>query len=67
MESISTKFKKKLVRQKKKKIITLKELKLRPSTDKHDYDFKMKNAKKFISKGDKVKFTIRFKGERWII
>ena len=48
--------------KKKQKVITLKELKLRPSTDKHDYDFKMKNAKKFISKGDKVKFTIRFKG-----
>ena len=46
----------------KQKVITLKELKLRTSTDKHDYDFKMKNAKKFISKGDKVKFTIRFKG-----
>ena len=48
--------------KKKQKVITLKELKMRPSTDKHDYDFKMKNAKKFISKGDKVKFTIRFKG-----
>ena len=48
--------------KKKQKIITLKELKLRPSTDKHDYNFKMKNAKKFISKGVKVKFTIRFKG-----
>ena len=48
--------------KKKQKIITLKELKMRPRTDKHDYDFKMKNAKKFISKGDKVKFTIRFKG-----
>ena len=48
--------------KKKQKIILLKELKMRPSTDNHDYDFKMKNAKKFISKGDKVKFTIRFKG-----
>ena len=48
--------------KKKQKIISLKELKMRPSTDTHDYDFKMKNAKKFISKGDKVKFTIRFKG-----
>ena len=48
--------------KKKQKVITLKELKMRPSTDKHDYDFKMKNAKKFLSKGDKVKFTIRFKG-----
>ena len=44
MESISTKFKK-ASQAKKAKIITLKELKLRPSTDKHDYDFKMKNAK----------------------
>ena len=50
------------VAKKKQKIIVLKELKLRPSTDKHDYEFKMKNAKKFISKGDKVKFTIKFKG-----
>ena len=31
-------------------------------TGTHDYDFKVKNAKKFIIKGDKVKFTIRFKG-----
>ena len=35
---------------------------MRPVTETHDYDFKVKNAKKFISKGDKVKFTIRFKG-----
>ncbi|MEK9959269.1 MAG: translation initiation factor IF-3 [Pelagibacteraceae bacterium] len=48
--------------KKKQKIVSLKELKLRPATDKHDYDFKMKNAEKFIAKGDKVKFTIRFKG-----
>jgi translation initiation factor IF-3 len=48
--------------KKKQKIVSLKELKFRPATDKHDYDFKMKNAEKFISKGDKVKFTIRFKG-----
>ena len=48
--------------KKKQKIITIKDLKFRPSTDKHDYNFKMKNAKKFITKGDKVKFTIRFKG-----
>jgi translation initiation factor IF-3 len=48
--------------KKKQKIVSLKELKFRPATDKHDYDFKMKNAEKFIAKGDKVKFTIRFKG-----
>ena len=53
--------------KKKQKIISLKELKLRPSTDKHDYDFKMKNAKKFISKGDKVKLLLEKKGLRSII
>tara|TARA_B100000886_G_scaffold104972_2_gene69993 strand:- start:15903 stop:16406 length:504 start_codon:yes stop_codon:yes gene_type:complete len=48
--------------KKKQKIINLKEIKLRPSTDKHDYNFKIKAADKFLVKGDKVKFTIRFKG-----
>ena len=48
--------------KKKQKIIALKEIKMRPVTETHDYEFKVKNAKKFISKGDKVKFTIRFKG-----
>ncbi len=48
--------------KKKQKIVSLKEIKLRPVTETHDYDFKVKNAKKFIIKGDKVKFTIRFKG-----
>ena len=48
--------------KKKQKIISLKEIKMRPVTETHDYDFKVKNAKKFIKKGDKVKFTIRFKG-----
>ncbi len=40
----------------------LKEIKLRPVTEVHDYTFKIKNAQKFLSKGDKVKFTIKFKG-----
>ena len=48
--------------KKKQKIINLKEIKLRPVTEIHDYNFKIKNAQKFLSKGDKVKFTIRFKG-----
>ena len=48
--------------KKKQKKIELKEIKLRPVTEAHDYQFKIKNAQKFISKGDKVKFTIRFKG-----
>ena len=48
--------------KKKQKIVALKEIKLRPGTEAHDYNFKIKNAKKFISKGDKVKFTVKFKG-----
>ena len=48
--------------KKKQKIVNLKEIKLRPVTEIHDYNFKIKNAKKFLSKGDKVKFTVMFKG-----
>ena len=48
--------------KKKQKKIELKEIKLRPVTEVHDYTFKIKHAHKFLSKGDKVKFTIRFKG-----
>ncbi len=48
--------------KKKQKKIELKEIKLRPVTEIHDYTFKIKNAQKFLSKGDKVKFTIKFKG-----
>jgi translation initiation factor IF-3 len=50
------------VSRKKQKIVLLKEIKMRPVTETHDYEFKVRNAKKFITKGDKVKFTIRFKG-----
>ena len=48
--------------KKKQKKIELKEIKLRPVTEIHDYQFKIKNAQKFLAKGDKVKFTIKFKG-----
>ena len=48
--------------KKKQKVINLKEIKLRPVTEIHDYNFKIKHAQKFLSKGDKVKFTVRFKG-----
>ena len=48
--------------KKKQKKVELKEIKLRPVTEVNDYSFKIKNAQKFIAKGDKVKFTIRFKG-----
>ena len=50
------------IAKKKQKVVALKEIKLRPGTDVHDYNFKIKNAKKFIVKGDKVKFTVKFKG-----
>ena len=48
--------------KKKQKIIYLKEIKLRPVTEIHDYNFKIKNAQRFLEKGDKVKFTVKFKG-----
>tara|TARA_B100000700_G_C14794852_1_gene737709 strand:+ start:7 stop:552 length:546 start_codon:yes stop_codon:yes gene_type:complete len=48
--------------KKKQKKIELKEIKLRPVTEIHDYQFKIRNAQKFLAKGDKVKFTIKFKG-----
>ena len=48
--------------KKNQRKVELKEIKLRPVTEVHDYTFKIKNAQKFLSKGDKVKFTIKFKG-----
>ena len=48
--------------KRKQKIINLKEIKHRPVTEIHDYNFKIKNAQKFLEKGDKVKFTVKFKG-----
>ena len=48
--------------KRKQKIINLKEIKLRPVTEIHDYNFKIKNAQKFLTKGDKVKFTVQFRG-----
>ena len=48
--------------KKNQKKVELKEIKLRPVTEIHDYTFKIKNANKFLEKGDKVKFTVKFKG-----
>ena len=48
--------------RKKQKIIDVKEIKLRPNIDHHDFDVKMKSVKKFIDNGDKVKVTLRFRG-----
>lgn len=48
--------------KKKQVIITVKEVKFRPGTDEHDYDFKMKHARGWLQDGDKVKATIFFRG-----
>lgn len=54
--------KKKNEAKKNQKVVSVKELKLRPMIDTHDYEVKVKQAKKFLSQGDKVKFTMRYKG-----
>jgi translation initiation factor IF-3 len=48
--------------RKKQKIIEIKEIKLRPGIDDHDYEVKMRSMVKFIEEGDKVKVTMRFRG-----
>lgn len=48
--------------KKNQKVVEIKELKLRPMIETHDYDVKIKQAKKFLEQGNKVKFTMRFKG-----
>lgn len=48
--------------RKKQKVVEIKEIKVRPNIDDHDYDVKMRQMKSFISEGDKVKVTLRFRG-----
>lgn len=48
--------------RKKQKVIEIKEIQLRPGIDKHDFDVKMRSARKFIEEGDKLKVTLRFRG-----
>ena len=48
--------------RKKQKVILVKEIKMRPSIDVHDYDVKMRQMKGFLGEGDKVKVTLRFRG-----
>ena len=48
--------------RKKQKIVEIKEIKLRPMIDDHDYDVKMRSMKRFFEEGDKVKVTLRFRG-----
>ncbi|MFN7945486.1 MAG: translation initiation factor IF-3 [Blastocatellia bacterium] len=48
--------------KKKQVVIEVKEIKFRPATDDHDYNFKMKHAREILQDGDKVKATVRFRG-----
>lgn len=55
--------KKKLAEARKKQaVIELKEIKLRPKTDEHDLEFKLKHVRRFLEDGNKVKITCRFRG-----
>ena len=48
--------------RKKQKVVEIKEIKVRPNIDDHDYEVKMKQMRNFIGEGDKVKVTLRFRG-----
>lgn len=48
--------------RKKQKTVDVKEVKIRPGIEEHDYQVKMRNARKFLTNGDKVKVTMRFRG-----
>lgn len=54
--------KKKAEARKNQKVVEIKEVKLSPNIDTHDYEVKLRNAQRFISDGNKVKFTLRFRG-----
>lgn len=49
-------------KRKKQKVQEVKEIKMRPNIDTHDYDVKMRSVNKFLGEGDKVKITLRFRG-----
>lgn len=51
--------------KKQQATLSLKEIRMRPMTDTHDYEFKKRSARKFIGNGDKVKVTIRFRGREF--
>ncbi len=48
--------------RKRQKVVEIKEIKLRPGIDEHDYEVKMKSVRRFFEEGDKVKVTLRFRG-----
>lgn len=50
------------VARKKRHVVHIKEIKMRPEISEHDFDFKVKHARDFLSRGDKVKFTLVFRG-----
>ena len=54
--------KRKAEARKNQKVVEIKEIKLSPNIDTHDYEVKLRNAKRFIDDGNKVKFTLRFRG-----
>lgn len=56
------KKKKDAAARKAQSTITIKEIKLRPKTDQHDFDVKLRHARRFLEGGDKVKVTVRFRG-----
>jgi translation initiation factor IF-3 len=58
--------KKKAEARKKQKTIDIKEIKMRPNIDRHDYDVKMRAILRFIAEGDKVKVTMRFRGREMV-
>ena len=53
--------------RKKQRTVEIKEIKMRPNIDIHDYDVKMRSIVRFFEEGDKVKITLRFRGRRWRI
>jgi translation initiation factor IF-3 len=58
--------KKKNEARKKQRIIEVKEIKMRPGIDEHDYQVKLRNMRRFLEEGDKVKVTIRFRGRELV-
>lgn len=58
--------KKKNEARKKQKVIEVKEIKMRPGIDQHDYDIKMRSVRRFLEEGDKVKVTLRFRGREMV-
>jgi len=58
--------KKRTEARKKQKVILIKEIKMRPGIDDHDYDVKMRAARRFLEEGDKVKVTLRFRGREMV-